>query len=203
MLAEQGRDAVVRGDLAEGLRRARQAVRLVPVAAAYRADLAWVTWVMARQEQDPALQKQAREELEAAVRLSPYNYATSLQLGEMLLAMEDYQQAEVSLKRAAVYGGFMPAPYADLGYLYLQQQRYAEAANILQKGLEMAGLAEINAPTEAERQRISATKVQMHLSLARAYEELGNWPARRAELERALELDPQNAVARRELGKHK
>ncbi|TDA67737.1 MAG: hypothetical protein D9V47_09475 [Clostridia bacterium] len=201
VLADRGRSAVVREDLDTGLARLQQAVKLVPVTPGYRADLAWAYWRAGEEHNQAYYRWQARQQLEKAVELSPLNYSANLQVGELLVAEADYHAAEAYFRRAVIYGGFVPEPYADLGYLYLSQERYGEALEIMQRGLQMAGLAEINAPTALEKQRVQAARLQMHLGLARAYEALGNWSARRAELVAALEIDPENAVARRELSK--
>lgn len=201
VLADRGRSAVAREDLKTGLARLQLAVTLVPLAPAYRADLAWAYWQAAEKWDQEYYRRQARQQLEKAVQLSPLDYDYSLQLGELLMAGGDYRTAEVYLRRAAVSGGFVPQPYADLGYLYLRTERYGEALEVLNRGLEMADLAGANAPTPGEKQRVLAARLQMYLGRARAYEALGNWSARRADLEAALEIDPENEVARRELKK--
>lgn len=200
-LADRGRRAVAREDLQTGLARLQQAVTLVPLAPGYRADLAWASWRAGEKWDQEEYRQQARQQLEKAVQLSPLDYIYSLQLGEMLMAANEDRPAEAHLRQAAVSGGFVPQPYADLGNLLLSQERYGEAMEVLNRGLEMAKLAGANAPTPREKQRVLAARLQMYLGRARAYEALGNWSARRADLKAALEIDPENAVARRELRK--
>ncbi len=76
-------------------------------------------------------------QLTHAIDLTPDNAQAYFNLGAVYLDMEDPKkipEAEAALKKSLELNPSYPA-YANLGYLYLQQKRYAESATITEKAL--------------------------------------------------------------------
>jgi len=74
-----------------------------------------------------------------AIELTPDNAALYLNLGAVYIDKGDskgFAEAEKMLRKSLALGPSYPA-YSNLGYLYLQQQRYAEAAGSLEKALQL------------------------------------------------------------------
>jgi eukaryotic-like serine/threonine-protein kinase len=73
-----------------------------------------------------------------AIGLTPDNAALYLNLGGVYIDMGDkhYPEAEQLLRKSLALEPGYPA-YTNLGYLYLQQQRYSEAADALEKALQV------------------------------------------------------------------
>jgi len=75
-----------------------------------------------------------------AIALTPDNAALYLNLGAAYSDMGDkhYTEAEEMLRKSIALDPSYAA-YANLGYLYIQQQRYSEAATATEKALEING----------------------------------------------------------------
>ncbi len=73
-----------------------------------------------------------------AIDLTPDNAALYLNLGGVYIDMGDkhYPEAEQLLRKSLAIEPGYPA-YTNLGYLYLQQQKYSEAADALEKALQL------------------------------------------------------------------
>jgi serine/threonine protein kinase/tetratricopeptide (TPR) repeat protein len=73
-----------------------------------------------------------------AIELTPDNAALYINLGGVYIDMGDkhYPEAEQLLRKSLAIEPGYPA-YTNLGYLYLQQQKYSEAADALEKALQL------------------------------------------------------------------
>jgi len=73
-----------------------------------------------------------------AIELTPDNSALYLNLGAVYSDMGDkhYAEAEQMLRKSIALEPTYPA-YANLGYLYLQERKYAEAATATEKALQL------------------------------------------------------------------
>ena len=73
-----------------------------------------------------------------AIELTPDNAALYLNLGAVYSDMGDkhYAEAEQMLRKSIALEPTYPA-YANLGYLYLQEQKFAEAATATEKALQL------------------------------------------------------------------
>ena len=81
----------------------------------------------------------AFRELQHAIELTPDNSAAYSNLGAAYVDSSDpkyYPQAETALKKSIELGPSYPA-YANLGWLYLSQNRFAEAASATEKALQL------------------------------------------------------------------
>lgn len=78
-------------------------------------------------------------QLNHAAELTPDNAALYSNLGSVYIDMGDpkhFSEAEKILQKSIALGPSYPA-YANLGYLYIQQQKYAEAADVVEKALQL------------------------------------------------------------------
>jgi len=74
-----------------------------------------------------------------AIELTPDNAALYLNLGAVYIEIGDakrYPEAERVLRKSIALDPSYPA-FANLGYLYIQQQKYAEAADAVEKALQL------------------------------------------------------------------
>ena len=79
------------------------------------------------------------EQYKHAIQLTPDNAALYLNLGAVYSSMGERHYAESEqMYRKSISLAPSYAAYANLGYLYLQEQKYAEAADAEQKALEMS-----------------------------------------------------------------
>ena len=82
---------------------------------------------------------EAIAQLQHAVELTPDNARVYLNLAAVYIDSGDFKrfpQAEQALKKSLELSPTYPA-YANLGYLYVQEQKYAEAVAALEKGLQL------------------------------------------------------------------
>jgi len=82
---------------------------------------------------------EAIAQLQHAAELTPDNARVYLNLAAVYIDSGDFKrfpEAEQALKKSLELSPTYPA-YANLGYLYVQEQKYAEAAAILEKGLQL------------------------------------------------------------------
>ena len=82
---------------------------------------------------------QAIAELEKAIRLTPDNPQLYFNLGAFYIDGGDpknWSAAEAALKKSLALGPSYPA-YANLGYLYQEEKRYAESAEMTRKALQL------------------------------------------------------------------
>jgi len=71
-----------------------------------------------------------------AYTLSPYSWRYASHYGVLLWQKEE-PQAEEYLTKATHLAGFLPQPYASLGFYYLEQGNKAKAEEVFKKGLEL------------------------------------------------------------------
>ena len=74
-----------------------------------------------------------------AIELTPDNATLYLNLGSVYIDRGDprnYADAEAALRKSIALDPSYPA-YANLGYLYIQQQKYAEAAESVERALQL------------------------------------------------------------------
>ena len=82
---------------------------------------------------------EAVAQLQHAVELTPDNARVYLNLAAVYIDSGDFKrfpQAEQALKKSLELSPTYPA-YANLGYLYVQEQKYAESVAALEKGLQL------------------------------------------------------------------
>jgi eukaryotic-like serine/threonine-protein kinase len=83
--------------------------------------------------------QEAIAQLRHAVELTPDNARVYLNLGAVYIDSGDpkrFPEAEQALKKSSELGPTYPA-YANLGYLYIQERKYAEAAATVEKALKL------------------------------------------------------------------
>ncbi len=109
---------------------------------------------LARQHDDRVLLEEAIKRSERAVQLSPVDGNLHNQLGRLYWQAGQMEQAEKHLKLAVDYAAYRLGMFIDLSRFYIQQERYAEAEKIIDRGLELKDYAEGMHPSEEDRQKV-------------------------------------------------
>ncbi|MHB1419246.1 MAG: O-antigen ligase family protein [Bacillota bacterium] len=203
LLAQKGRLADIDGRLPEAQKYYLQATHIYPYRSLYYQFLTYVDAKMAGTSVKKDDLVGALAAAERAVAIDPYNQESNELLGRLKWRVGDVDEAEASLRSAVKFGGFYPSPFAALGDFYLSRKRFPEAEKVFLRGLELKDYAPAKADTDEEKKRLTASIVDMHLGLARAYDEQKKYPAAIQELNKVLEIDPTNAVALRVLASYR
>jgi len=168
------------GNLDQAINAYWQAIEWHPEYVDYRASLAQLY-------QRKGWFQQAREQLEIAVARYPDHAVYRLWLGETYQALGQLDKAEEQFQIAAttVHTGNRAWAYADLGQVYLRQQRYADAIAVLEESVRLMPDAipyriwlaqayrSVEKNREAEAQLLEAVKLPHEGWRAWAYAELG------------------------------
>jgi tetratricopeptide (TPR) repeat protein len=150
-----------------------------------------------------------------AVSIDPDMYQAYINIGDIFLTKGDYSRSEQVYSIAADKAPDMASPLYKLGALYARQRRFAEAENMFKKGEKLGHPSAIdnlnwgniyfstNKPSQAIERYQSAlvtdsTFFQAYINLSLTFRNY-NYPADSARkyLNRLLQLDPNNAAARR------
>jgi tetratricopeptide (TPR) repeat protein len=118
---------------------------------------------------------------------SLYGWTARLRIAASLHALDRTDEAIVELKEMASQRPDRPQPLVELGDLLRQKQRYAEAAAAYDGAIERIGKPE-------------SRHWSLFYSRGIAYERSGDWPKAEADLEKALELQPDQPLVLNYLG---
>lgn len=197
VLGEKARD---KENYQEAIDKYQLACRIFPYRAEYYGGISENYYSLFMISEDQAQLEQAISFRKKAIDLSPYDWGNYEKLGR-LLWQENIDGAESYLRQAVKLGGFNPGPYHNLGYFYISQEKFREAEEVLSEGLKQSVFAHKNAPGSEKKARVVAEQVHMHLGLALVYNSKKMYEKEKEQLQEALKLDHQNAVALRQLGK--
>ncbi len=109
---------------------------------------------MAVSQKDPQLLEEALKRSEKAVLLSPVDGTLHNQLGRLYYESGYVDKAEYHFKIAADYASYRIGMLIDLGWLYIQQERFNEAEAVINRGLELKDHAQGMHPIEADKKRV-------------------------------------------------
>jgi tetratricopeptide (TPR) repeat protein len=126
----------------------------------------------------------ALEEYTAALAIAPATPQTLVNLGATYFAMGDRGRAMSAFKRALYFKSDEPDASYNVGILYLQTERYAEAIHYL---------------SIATRYRRGPSAALAYNDLGVAYARQGNLPDAAASYRRALEINPELVSAQNNL----
>jgi len=162
--------------------------------------------------------QQAIAEFQKAIQLTPDNPQLYFNLGAVYVDTGDVKEfpaAETALKKSLALGPSYPA-YANLGYLYLQEKRFAESAAMTEKALQLnnrnylvwANLA-VAYEWLGEKEKVAAANerkltlveaavqkqpqaAELHAELGLTYAALGLHQKATAQMQTALALSPND-----------
>jgi putative inorganic carbon (HCO3(-)) transporter len=132
-----------------------------------------------------------------AVRRRPYDKDLRLVLARFLEGNGHLEEAEANLRLALRLGGYYPGPHLVLGEFYIRQGRWAEAEEVMERGLKLKDFALSRAPHAGEVARLEQQVLGLRLGLSRAYAAQGWYEAAVQQLAEVLRLYPDHATARR------
>jgi len=160
--------------------------------------------------------------LQRAVRLGPESYEVRYELGVVLAEAGQNEQAIRELQIAEKIRPTAPDPHDQLARLLAQtgpqelaRKEHAEYAALISRGdpdaaagkfnaraneLLAAGNARAAADAYRSALRANPKNPQLHYNLSLALDQLGDRATERQELEKAIQLDPELAVAHNQLG---
>jgi len=128
MAGELGRQ----GDHTNAVAHYREAIRLNPVLPGVHFELA----EQLRSSPDAALNAQAEEEYQAAVRANPYDAASWKRLGEILSAKGDFPTAEQDYQKALVLQPKDSDAETGLAIVFISTNRMEEALALLERAVK-------------------------------------------------------------------
>ncbi|MEO6435947.1 MAG: tetratricopeptide repeat protein [Tepidisphaeraceae bacterium] len=149
---------------------------------------------------------------EQAVRLDKTHVPSLYRLGVVLTRMQQYDKAATAWKQYIKATGEVASGYSNLGFCYEMAGDAANAEQAYKDGIARDGesnpcrvnyglmLARQNRQTEAEVQLSAVLKPDdVAYNLAAVYEQQGKIDLAKAELKRALEVNPKNTAAQQRL----
>ncbi|MEL7568044.1 MAG: O-antigen ligase family protein [Dehalobacterium sp.] len=184
----------------EAIKQYQLACRIFPYRAEYYSSISANYYTLYLKSKDKDQLDQSIYFLKKAIDLSPYDYKNYSFLG-LMLWQQGRAGAEEYLKQAVKLGGFTPTPFSDLGHYYLSKGKLSEGEQIFLEGLEQSAFAYENAPGLSEKAKVIEKQVKMHLGLAMVYNEEKIYEREKEQLLKVLELDPENTVALKQIGK--
>ena len=129
----------------------------------------------------------AKELMMKALALDPHNISTLSQLGYFYLGRQDYSSAIETYQKAAELAPQIPDTFFNLGYVYAVTEDYPQAKTMYGKAVDLS-------PSFLD---------EALLNLAMVNAQLGEHRQCLANLERAVEINPGNDVAKAYLQKLK
>jgi len=184
----------------EAISKYQLAYRIFPYRAEYYSKISGNYYNLFMTSKKPSHLEQSIYFQKKAIDLSTYDYKNYGFLG-WILWQQDRAGAEEYLKKAVNLCGFTPTPFSDLGYYYLSKGKLKDGEKVLLKGLEQSIFALNNAPGLAEKAKVIEQQVKMHLGVAMVYNKEKLYEKEKEQLQKVLELDPENTVALRQIGK--
>lgn len=160
--------------------------------------LIWLGQVYLQKPDSEANRRLAEETFRTCVGVAPNMGEAHLKLGEVLLRMERYSEAERELRRTLVLAPEQDQALFQLGQVLVRQGRGAEAKKYLDAFEEMRHTQN---DVEALKDQIAHTprKAELRLRLARLYRRYGNTSDAVPEYREYMALKPTDAAVRREL----
>ncbi len=205
--------------LAGNTQQATPLARQLLAAAPQDPDLLYLTGVL---EHDAGDLQAARGHLEQAVAAAPTNFAAHYNLGQVLAQLNDPGGAKNQLQKALDLGATEPEVHLELAKalrslgetqaateelntyqrVLRQRQNQAMAASKTAQGDKEMSAGNPQRAADFYREALEATPddAQLNYKLAAALDMAGDIPAERLALEKAIQINPDLAVAQNQLG---
>ncbi len=123
------------GESGEGIRLLERSLEAAPDNAVFQRDLAQVLFDVGKQGRDPRRLKHARHELETALGQQPKDLALLVTLGECLVLLRAWEDAERQFRAALALAGDQPRLLNNLGYVLLNLGDETAAETTLKQAL--------------------------------------------------------------------